>query len=148
MNEYDLDILRLASQGYCCSQIVLLLALELQGSENPGLIRAASGLCHGFPNTRGVCGALSGGACLLGYYAGKGRPEEEENERLPLMLSELGDWFEQYSSSRFRGISCNDIVGEGKPDATTCGSLISECYGQVMAILVENGFDPVSGDGD
>lgn len=49
MKEYDLDILRLAGQGYCCTQIVLQLALELQGRENPGLIRAVSAMCPDFP---------------------------------------------------------------------------------------------------
>ena len=31
MNEYDLDILRLHTQGFCCAQIVLQMALEMQG---------------------------------------------------------------------------------------------------------------------
>ena len=44
MNEYDLDILRLGGQGYCCAQIVVLLALEMQGVENFGLVRAMAGL--------------------------------------------------------------------------------------------------------
>jgi hypothetical protein len=146
MNEYAVDILRLAGQGYCCTQIVLQLALELQGRENPGLIRAVSALCHGFPNTDGACGALSGAACLLGLYAGKGGPDEEEHERLPLMLAELSEWFRGYSAQRSIGIICSEIVGDGKPDTTVCGSLISDCYGQAMTILVENGFDPTGSD--
>jgi hypothetical protein len=146
MKEYDFDILRLAGQGYCCSQIVLQLALELQEKENADLIRSVSALCHGFPRTQGTCGALTGAACLLGYYAGKGRPNEEEHERLPLMLTELAEWFELFCSSRHHDTSCNEIVGEGKPDSTVCGSLISDCYGRAMTILVENGFDPAGSD--
>lgn len=53
MNDYDLDIIRLAHEGYCCSQIVILMALELQGISNPGLIRAMNGLCHGEIGTSG-----------------------------------------------------------------------------------------------
>lgn len=56
----DLDILKLAHQGFCCSQIVLQLALDLQGQSNPGLIRAMAGLCHGFSGTRGTCGHRGG----------------------------------------------------------------------------------------
>jgi hypothetical protein len=146
MNEYAVDILRLASQGYCCAQIVLQLALELQGRENPGLIRAVSALCHGFPNTDGACGALSGAACLLGLYAGKGGQDEEEHERQPLMLAELSEWFAGYTSQRSIGIICSEIVGDGKPDTSICGSLISDCYRQAMTILVGNGFDPTDSD--
>ena len=142
MNDYDFDILRLAGQGYCCAQIVVQLALEVQGKENKGLVRAMSALCHGFPYNTGICGTLTGAACLLGYYAGKGAPEEEENERLVLMLTELGEWFERQYGSLYGGISCRDIVDEGKPDTAVCGGLVSACYGQAMTILVENGFDP------
>lgn len=142
MNEYDLDILRLHQQGFCCAQIVVQMALELQGVENSGLIRAMSGLCVGFSSPQGACGSLTGAACLLAYYAGKGRAGEEANDRLPLMLAELVEWFEEYATARFGGISCSAIVPDGKPDAAICGGLVGECFGKVMTLLVENEIDP------
>jgi Putative redox-active protein (C_GCAxxG_C_C) len=144
LNEYNLDIIKLAHQGFCCSQIIMQLALDLTGQSNPGLIRAMSGLCHGFAATDGACGALTGAACLIAYYAGKGRPDQEPSDLMPLMLSSLGQWFEEYSSSRFGGINCSDIVTNNRPDTTICGGLVSECFGRAMAILMENGFDPAS----
>ncbi|WP_028584778.1 DVU_1555 family C-GCAxxG-C-C protein [Desulfogranum mediterraneum] len=146
MREYDLEILRLAGQGYCCSQMVLQLALEMEGRENAGLIRALAALCHGFPATSGSCGALTGAACLLGYYGGKGGAEQEEDKRLPLMLDELADWFASYCGERRLGTSCSDIVSHGIADSALCGSLISACYGQAMTILVEHGFEPGNPD--
>ncbi len=146
MNEYDVDILRLASAGFCCSQIVMQLGLEVQGVSNPGLVRAVSGLCHGFPATSGACGAVTGAACLLGYFAGKGASDADENERLQLMLSELSEWSEEYLSSQFGGIRCADIVTDGSPDTTVCGRLISDCYGRAMTLLIENGVDPGNAD--
>jgi Putative redox-active protein (C_GCAxxG_C_C) len=148
MNEYDLDILKLAHQGYCCSQIVIQMALDLQGLNNPGLIRAMSGLCHGFTSTNGACGALTGAACLIAYYGGKGKPEEEAHERLPLMLSELAQWFEEYAGSRFGGINCTDIVKDNRPDTTICGGLVAECFGRAMTLLTDNGFDPAEPGND
>lgn len=142
MNDYDIDILRLAGAGYCCSQIVMQLGLEIQGQENPGLIRAMSGLCHGFPVHDGTCGAVTGAACLLAYYGGKGALNEEESERLPLMLSELSDWFKDYATGRFSGIKCSEIVEAGKIDSAICGGLVSECYARALTILVDNGFNP------
>lgn len=142
MNEYDLDILRLGGQGYCCAQIVVLLALEMQGVENPGLVRAMAGLCNGCASHQCTCGILTGGACLLAYFAAKGRPEETSSEKLPLMLEELSDWFTDYAGQRFGGITCAEIVPDGKPDQTKCGGLLSQCYGQILRILVDNGFDP------
>lgn len=145
MNDYDLDILKLARQGFCCSQIVLHLALDLQGLENPGLIRAISGLCNGFFASKGACGALTGAACLLALYAGKGSAGEDAHEKLALMESELAAWFEDYAMTRFGGINCSDIVTDGSPDTSVCGSLVGECYGQAMSILAANGFDPSDG---
>jgi Putative redox-active protein (C_GCAxxG_C_C) len=144
MNEYDIDILRLAGAGYCCSQIVMQLALEVQGVENRGLVRAIAGLCHGFPEMEGTCGAVTGAACLLAYYGGKGTTDEQESDRLPLMLVELSNWFKEYSGGRFSGMRCSDIVEGGKLDTAICGGLVSECYGKALTILVENGFDPGS----
>lgn len=40
MNESDIEILKLVTQGFCCAQIMLHMALDIQGRENPGLIRA------------------------------------------------------------------------------------------------------------
>ncbi len=142
MNEYDLDILKLKNQGYCCSQIVLHMALDIQGTQNPGLIRAMAGLCRGYSSERGPCGALTGALCLLAYYAGKGRADEEADERLPLMLSELVHWFEGDATARFGGSNCAHIVSDFKPDMAVCGGLISGCYGRALTILVENGIDP------
>ena len=138
-----LSILPLAQKGYCCSQIILLLGLEAQGSENPALIRAVSGLCHGIGGAGHTCGALTGAACLLGLYAGKGQQSEEENERLPLMLESLAHWFVQYTSG-FGGTACTDILGESatQPDHNICGRLIADTMDQTLAILVDNGFDP------
>ena len=142
MNEYDLDILRLHTQGFCCAQIIVQMALDMQGVENPGLVRAMSGLCVGFSSPQGACGALTGAACLIAYYAGKGTAGEEKHERLPLMLAELSEWFEAYAGERFGGISCTAIVPDGKPDVGVCGGLVGLCYGQALTILVENGIDP------
>ena len=142
MNEYDLDILRLGGQGYCCAQIVVLLALEMQGVENFGLVRAMAGLCNGCASNQCTCGVLTGGACLLAYYAAKGRPEEQANDVVPLMLEELSEWFNSYAGAQFGGITCDAIVPDGKPNPTVCGGLVSQCFGQIMRILVDHGFDP------
>ncbi len=142
MDDYQIDILRLASQGYCCVQIPLLLVLEAHGRQNHGLMRALSPLCHGFPDASGTCGSLIGGACVLGYFAGKGEPGSDADERLPLMLEELTEWFKGRTLPQFGGLKCSDIVKSGQPEPTICGGLIADTHLQALSILVENGFDP------
>lgn len=144
MDDFNLDIIRYAHQGFCCSQIVMQLGLELQGLRNPGLLRAMAGLCHGFSASRGTCGAVTGAACLIAYHAGKGEPDGQAHDRLPLMLAELASWFEDYATSRFGGTFCVDIVHDNQPDTAVCGGLVAVCFDRAVAILQENGIDPAS----
>lgn len=144
MNEIDFDILKLAGQGFCCSQIMLQLALDSQGTANPGLIRAMSGLCHGMASNQGPCGVLNGGLCLLAYHAGKGHAGEEASDQLPLLLSEFEDWFRQTAGQRFSGIACADIVTDGSPDPQVCGGLLAAAYQYALGLLIDNGFDPAA----
>jgi hypothetical protein len=73
------EIQSLAKDGFKCSQIMMALALKRQGKEEPNLIRAMGGLIVGVGYTGKICGALTGGACLISLYAGRGRVDEKEH---------------------------------------------------------------------
>lgn len=144
MSEYLLDILPLAAKGYCCSQMLGLLALAAQGAENPGLIRGLGGLCHGMGQCGRTCGVLTGGACVLSYYMGKGADDETPSEKTDLAVSEFVDWFTE-RTGEFGGTACADILGEcpdGKPDMNRCAQLIGEAWGQILTTLTGLGVDP------
>jgi hypothetical protein len=147
MNDITMRLLQLSGQGYGCSQILLRLFLELRGEENPSLIRSVSGLAYGCGGGRTTCGTLTGGCCVLGLYAGKGRDDEQASDRLMLMLQELSDWFEEQVGGPFGGITCETIVGEGGPQAARqrCGMVVAQTYDKVLDILTANGFD-ISGE--
>jgi hypothetical protein len=144
MDDLNLDVIRLAGRGYCCSQILVLLALETQGGNNPQLVRAAGGLCMGIAESGGACGILSGAACVLALHAGKGSDEERTDERLSLMYAELTEWFQETVGKRHGGVTCTLILGEGprRPDPGLCGRILIDTHRKVLDILSENGFDP------
>ncbi|MBA3035148.1 MAG: C_GCAxxG_C_C family protein [Desulfobacterium sp.] len=144
IDEIGFRLLQLAGRGYCCSQVLIILALEAQGKTNPDLVRAMSGLCMGGAGSGNACGVFTGAACILALYAAKGEDSEKENEKLPLMYSELSEWFEQTACASYNGVLCKDIIGEeaSVPDSNICGRLLTDTYNQVMEILVQNGFDP------
>jgi hypothetical protein len=145
MDDLQLRLLELTSKGYTCSQILLILALELQGKEDFDLIRAMSGLARGSAAGEGTCGTLTGAACLLGLYGGKGCDDEMESERLPGMLEELWDWFEERCASKFGGITCREILADGAEQSVRCGPLVVETFRKALEILTGNGFDPTEG---
>ena len=84
------QMMALRKQGFYCSQILILQGLELMGKSNPDLVRAMQGLAGGMGFSGEICGALTGGACLLGLYAGKGLPEQEGDPRLAFMVGGPG----------------------------------------------------------
>jgi hypothetical protein len=147
MDDLTIRMMQLSARGYCCSQILALLALETQGRENSDLVRALAGLCLGGGNSGGTCGVLSGAACLLALYAGKGSDGERTDERLPLMYAELTDWFSDIVGGAYGGVRCADILGDGErqPQPGRCGPILHSTYQQVQKILTENGFDPAVG---
>jgi hypothetical protein len=150
MDDLTIRVIQLSARGYCCSQILALLALEAQDRQNPDLVRALSGLCLGVANGGGICGVFSGAACLLALYAGKGSDGERADERLPLMFTELTDWFHEAVGGPHGGVRCADILGDGErqPQPGRCGPILLDTYRQVLKILTDYGFDPALGHGE
>ncbi|MDD2319609.1 MAG: C-GCAxxG-C-C family protein [Geobacteraceae bacterium] len=144
MDEMMFRMMELKSKGFYCSQIMMLLALEAQEKENPDLIRAMAGLAFGV-GVGEVCGALTGGACILSLYAGKGTEEDEEHGRLMSMLHELGEWFRVTFTGQYGGISCDAISEDGSLRNERCGAVVAATYQKVLEILIENDFDLTEG---
>ena len=144
MDDTPIRMMQLAAKGYYCSQIIVQLALEARGEENPSLVRAMAGPAYGCGSGRATCGALTGGCCLLALYAAKGRDAESESDRLFLMLNELTDWFDQQVGARYGGRACETITGEDGPAAARqrCGGIVAETFAKAMEILMANDFDP------
>ncbi|MCG8530019.1 MAG: C-GCAxxG-C-C family protein [Desulfovibrionales bacterium] len=145
LSDIQLQLLQLAGKGYCCSQILVSLALEYSGQENPQLVRAAESLCSGMFSCNGTCGLLSGGALLIGLYAGHDAETEEKNEHLPVLLESFTDWFRQRTTEEHGGITCGHILGETcgtpVPDTTKCGTLLAETFSFIESLLAEYGYD-------
>lgn len=144
MDDAMIRILQMAHKGYNCSQILILLALEARGEQNPALVRAVSGLAYGCGSGKGSCGVLTGGSCVLALFAGKGSDEERESDKFTLMLQELSNWFSEHIGGQYGGTDCQTIVGDEGPSGARqrCGAILADTYTQVTHILVANGFDP------
>jgi C_GCAxxG_C_C family probable redox protein len=139
----DMERLKaLKQQGFYCSQILMLMGLEAQGKADPDLVRAMQGLAGGLGFAGETCGALTGGACLLGLYAGKGSPEEPEALQLDFMIRELLEWFKAGFGEEYGGIRCADILkGNPKNQPARCPAIVAGTFQQVKEILIANGYD-------
>ena len=142
MMDEMIRMLKLAGQGFYCSQILISLGLDNQGKQNPDLVRAMAGLAGGVGFCGDTCGVLTGGACLLALYAGRGTSEEEEDPRLNAMINELVEWFTQEFSECYGGIHCREILADDPKNRTSrCPQLVMRTYEKVKSLLIENDFD-------
>jgi hypothetical protein len=141
MDETSLQIMQLAAQGFCCSQIMMQLTLADMGEENVGLVRAMAGLCEG-SETGDLCGIASGAACVMAFYAAKGSVAETPLDCYPLLLSQFMDWFKE-SSTSWGGIRCDDILSfHGGKKTEVCGKIMVRAREMILQILTENNIDP------
>ncbi|HEY8890784.1 MAG TPA: C-GCAxxG-C-C family protein [Clostridium sp.] len=132
---------KLASNGYCCSQILIITYLESNGIENIPLVKSMAGLCAGIGYTGKTCGIVTAGACLFGLYAGKGEDKEIRDDNLKKMVQKYIEWFEE----EFESTECVDMItvdvlkgmeeNEGYP--IKCGNAIQKSYNKIEEILKE-----------
>jgi hypothetical protein len=125
MADYLDKIFEYRLKGYCCAQILLQMGLDEVERENQDLINAANGLCNGLHSGL-VCGALSGGACLLSFF---------EPEKAPAqMIPDLIDWFKE----RFNSCDCSEIIGDDPINRVKkCPDIVVETYEKVKELLEE-----------
>jgi C_GCAxxG_C_C family probable redox protein len=141
MGDDAFQMMEFAMRGFNCSQILVLMALQAQGRENPDLVRAMSGLLSGLGCGK-LCGALTGGCCLLGLYAGKDSAESNPDPRLQAMLANFVDWFEAEYTPRYGGIDCADIIqDDARHRMTRCPAIVIECLEKLKEILAENDYE-------
>ncbi len=141
MNDDSIRIMHLGSQGFCCSQILALLALEDMGLEEANLVRAMGGLCEGMGQGE-ICGVATGAACVLALYAGKGRADEQPLDTLPAMLAAFMGWFAEQVQN-WGGIRCEDItLASGGRNEAHCAGIMQQAREVLLAILDEQGLDP------
>lgn len=137
----EMRMLQRVQQGFHCSEILLFAGLEAQGKLNPDLIGAVSGLAGGVGFSGDLCGALTGGACLLGLYGGRGDENEVPDPRLNIMVGELVDWFSEKFGGQYGGIRCSEIIQDDpRNQPERCPRIVSGVLKKVKSLLNEHGF--------
>lgn len=150
MNPLMMEMLPYVSQGYCCSQIMIQLALRTSGEDNPALVRSMWGFCLGMGQTGGTCGILTGGIAALSYHVGlSGQPVHPM--ALPI-ITDFVDWFNQLAVCA-RGNTCPAVTGAllgrdhnvDTPDMIACGALLAEGWGKIVELADSYGIDLTEG---
>jgi len=92
---------------YNCAQAVLMAFPEALGENNEAVIKQAVGFGGGMGRLQEICGAVSGGAMVIGLKYGSGIPDKDNKESVYSMVQELALQF----SARWGTIKCSDLLG-------------------------------------
>ena len=133
-------VMELSRYGYFCSQILAILTLELAGEENPKLVQAMGGLDGGVGYSKGCCGCMTGGACLISYFTGKPGDFEVETPAHKPALAEFTEWFRDEITAEYGGIDCEDIIGNNAAKRVEyCPQIIAASFEKCVQILEDRG---------
>ena len=134
-------MLQLAKKGYYCSQILVIMGLEIRGEQNPGLVRAMDGLARGCIEGSCTCGSLTGGCCLLALFAGRGGDKERRDEKYTAMVQELVRWFWDKYGFKYGGLDCMAIreAEASEQEYQRCWQILEDVFFKVNDILAANG---------
>ena len=137
MDLFD-QIIELGRYGYSCGQILALLLEKVTGEDHPALVKALGGLDGGVGYSKGCCGCMTGGACLISYFTGKGEDTGMDDPQHKPALGEFTRWFEDEITAEYGGIDCRDIT-KGNPAKRVeyCPQIIAATFEKCMEILEE-----------
>ena len=133
-------VMELSRYGYFCGQIVAILMLETLGEGDRLLVKAMGGLNGGVGFSQGCCGCMTGGACLISSFTGKGEDTGYDDPQHKPALAEFTQWFEEEMTAEYGGIDCRDITrGNPAKRVEYCPQIIAATYEKCMEILTERG---------
>lgn len=128
------------TQGYNCSQSVLMAFSDITGLDEKTSAKLASGFGGGMGRMREVCGAASGMFMAASIVCGYDDPADVEGKkRTYQMIQTLADNFK----ARNRSIICRELLGLEKSEGThipeqrtpeyyqkrPCGDLVKDAAG-------------------
>jgi hypothetical protein len=152
LDDTKMTIMELSAQGYTCAQIVVHMGLRLLGRENPDLIRSLGALAMG-ASCGDLCGALTGGLCLLSLFSGKGLVDERPLPGCKILYWSLIKWFkEEELEGKIKPTCLNIFEAQGLSlnletavPGASCADLVSHTFQKVLSLLQEMDIDPTEG---
>jgi hypothetical protein len=132
-------MLQLSTEGLACAQIMMQLVLDAEEKQDFDLIRSLGALNNGLRDGGLTCGALTGGACVISYYAGQGEAAEPADPDYVAMIQELQAWFSAEMGGRFGGITCPALLDNGaRSKMEVCPELVEATFNKALEILDEH----------
>lgn len=128
--------------GFNCAEALTKSVIEAFSKEaGPDIPKVASAFCGGVGATKEeLCGALSAGILVIGFFTGRTHPTENLQDAKTLASDLRNQFIEQYGATK-----CQTILEQLGPQENKmkCKKLTANVSGMVSRLLLEKGFCPV-----
>ncbi len=125
----------LFTNGYCCSESVLIALAHHAGRDPDPLVALASGFCGGIAGTRQTCGAVTGAIMGLGLLLGPVEPHASH-----ATIEATACQFMRRFRAEFGSLACGDLLAGNiaaqarQPDAS-CADYVGEAVRLALDVL-------------
>ena len=120
------------SQGYSCSQVMMMMSMHCLQMKDENIIKAMKGLSGGM-GIRHACGIVTGAACAFSLAA----PERGLTELFPLFYEQ----FHHTYGDDAGGINCIELLnGDFESHRQICPDMIEKSWDMAYSVLKSNGF--------
>ncbi len=124
----------LHERGYNCAQSVACACADLVGIDEATAFKATEGLGGGMGGATETCGAISGGAVVLGYATSDGPHNPHTKMQTYKLASQLVQQFKQKNGSTI----CEELKGlTGGPVLRSCPGCIEDAMRMTLDLLEE-----------
>lgn len=122
--------------GFNCAQSVACACADLVGLDRETAFRMTEGLGGGMGAFTETCGAISGGACVLGFCMSAGPDNPRTKGQTYKQTRRLVQEFGEKNSSTL----CKELKGlTGGPVLRSCPGCVDDACRMTLALLAERG---------
>ena len=128
--------------GFNCAEALTKSVIEAFSNEpGPDIPQVASAFCGGVGATKEeLCGALSAGILVIGFFSGRKHPTEDLQDAKTLASELRNQFIKQYGTTK-----CQTLLEKLGPQENKmkCKKLTANVSGMVSRLLLEKGFRTV-----
>ena len=104
----EAEKLYLDSDFYCSEAVIASIKKHIDPSIPEQIIATSSGFPVGIGGSFCVCGAVSGGVIMLGYYFGRTKPKDTKVQKAMALSKELCSFFKEKNK-----VCCCSVLTKG-----------------------------------
>jgi len=131
----EAERLYLNGDYYCSEAIISVIRNHFDPDMPEQAIAMGSGFPVGIGGAMCICGAVSGGVIVLGYFFGRVRPKDTSVQKAMVLSKELHDYFQSNNNVLCCKILCKEMELGSKKHMEQCARFTGEIAAKTSEII-------------